>query len=224
MTFVEYARSRGMGIAMKQIRDAQLNMGYELASGFRDTFSKILGAAPTDFKGQHKILKTAWIDSPLGPMLIISDEDGLFLLEFVERRGLEKEIERLRNKLKAVIIPGDTPHIDSIEKELTEYFSGNLQKFKTSIHLLGSVFQKTVWQELMRIPYGETKSYLQQSQAIGKPKSYRAVANSNGANQLAIIIPCHRVIKSNGDLGGYGGGLHRKKWLLEHEKNKNYCV
>lgn len=224
MTFVEYARSRRMGIAMKQIRDgekvidAQLNMGYESSSGFRDSFTKILGAAPTNFKGQHKILKSSWLDTPLGPMLVISDEEGLYLLEFVERRGLEKEIERLRLKLKTAIIPGRTEHIDSIEQELANYFAGKLKSFKTPIHMLGSPFQKMVWQELMRIPYGETRSYLAQAKAIGKSSSYRAVANANGANQLAIIIPCHRIINSNGDLGGYGGGIIRKQWLINMEK------
>ena len=213
-----------MGIAMKQIRegakviDAQLNMGYESASGFRDAFSKIMGAAPTNFKGNHNILKSSWLDSPLGPLLAIADEDGLYLLEFVERRGLEREIKQLRIKLRASIIPGKNMHLDSIEQELKEYFAGNLQEFRTAIHLLGSVFQKIVWQELMRVPYGETRSYMVQAQAIGRPSSYRAVANANGANQLAIIIPCHRIINSDGKFGGYGGGLPRKKWLLEHEK------
>lgn len=224
MTFVEYARSRRIGIAMKQIKegerviDAQINMGYESASGFNDAFSKILGASPTNFAGQHKILKSSWLDSPLGPILSIADEEGLYLLEFVERRGLEREIERLRIKLKAAIIPGRTLPIDSIEKELAAYFAGNLQEFKTPIYMLGSPFQQMAWQELIQIPYGETRSYLAQAQAIARPKSYRAVANANGANQLAIIIPCHRIINNNGDLGGYGGGLQRKKWLIEHEK------
>lgn len=75
-----------------------------------------------------------------------------------------------------------------------------------------------VWQELINIPYGETRSYLNQAKALGKPTSYRAVANANGMNQLAIIVPCHRIINSNGELGGYGGGLHRKEWLIEHER------
>ncbi|AFD19879.1 methylated-DNA--protein-cysteine methyltransferase [Rickettsia slovaca str. D-CWPP] len=75
-----------------------------------------------------------------------------------------------------------------------------------------------VWQELMNIPYGETRSYLNQAKVLGKPNSYRAVANANGMNQLAIIVPCHRIINSNGKLGGYGRGLHRKKWLIEHER------
>lgn len=225
MTFVEYARARRMGIAFKQIRsgdaviDAQLSSGYESSSGFRDAFSKIMGAAPTKFNQHNKILKASWIDTKLGPMIAISDEAGLYLLEFVGRRGLEREVERLRVKTKAVIIPGTTDPIQSITDELERYFNGKLKEFKTSLHILGTQFQKSVWEELMRIPYGQTRSYMAQAEAIGKNKAYRAVANANGANQLAIIIPCHRIINSNGNLGGYGGGIMRKQWLIEHEKN-----
>lgn len=223
MTFVEYARARRMGLAIKQIRagdaviEAQLNTGYESSSGFRDAFSKIMGAAPTKFDQQHTILKASWIDTKLGPMIAIADEAGLYLLEFVDRRGLEREVERLRIKTKAAIIPGITDPIKSITLELESYFEEKLKEFNTPLHLLGSPFQKLVWEELMRIPYGQTRSYMAQAVAIGKNKAYRAVANANGANQLAIIIPCHRIINSNGDLGGYGGGITRKKWLLEHE-------
>ena len=225
MTFVEYARSRRMGIAMKQIRngnaviDAQLNTGYESSSGFRDAFSKIMGAAPTNFDRHHYILKASWIDTPLGPMLAISDEEALYLLEFVDRRGLEREIERLRIKTKSVIIPCNTNPIRSIEVELKSYFEDGLKEFKTPLYLIGSPFQKIVWAELMRIPYGTTRSYSSQAASIGQENAYRAVANANGANQIAIVIPCHRIINTNGDLGGYGGGISRKKWLIDHEDN-----
>lgn len=224
MTFVEYARARRMGLAMKQIRtgdaviDAQLNTGYESSSGFRDAFSKIMGAPPTKFNQHYKILKCSWLDTKLGPMIAISDETGLYLLEFVDRRGLEREVERLRIKTKAAIIPGITDPIKSITLELDSYFDGTLTEFKTPLHLLGSPFQRLVWDELMRIPYGQTRSYMAQAEAIGKATAYRAVANANGANQLAIVIPCHRIINSNGDLGGYGGGVTRKQWLIDHEK------
>jgi AraC family transcriptional regulator, regulatory protein of adaptative response / methylated-DNA-[protein]-cysteine methyltransferase len=224
MTFVEYARARRMGLAMKQIRtgdaviDAQLNTGYESSSGFRDAFSKIMGAAPTKFTQHHKMLKASWLDTKLGPMIAIADETSLYLLEFVDRRGLELEVERLRLKTKAAIIPGFTDPIKSITLELESYFEGKLTQFKTPLHLLGSPFQKLVWDELMRIPYGQTRSYMAQAEAIGKATAYRAVANANGANQLALVIPCHRIINSNGDLGGYGGGITRKQWLIEHEK------
>lgn len=224
MTFVEYARARRMGIAMKQIRsgdaviDAQLNTGYESSSGFRDAFSKIMGVAPTKFEKHYKVLKCSWLDTKLGPMIAISDDEGLYLLEFVDRRGLEREVERLRLKTKAAIIPGITDPIKSITLELKSYFDGLFTKFKTPLHLLGSPFQKLVWEELMCIPYGQTRTYAEQSEAIGKPTAYRAVANANGANQIAIVIPCHRIINSNGDLGGYGGGIMRKQWLIDHEK------
>jgi len=227
MTFVQYARSRRIGIAMKQIRagesviEAQLHTGYESSSGFRDAFSKIMGAAPTGFSQHLSLLKACWLDTPLGPMLAISDEEALYLLAFVDRRGLEREVKRLRNKTKSAIVPGKTTPILSIENELTSYFNGSLHLFETPIHLLGSPFQKSVWDELVRIPYGETRNYAEQAEAMGKPSAYRAVGNANGANQLAIIIPCHRIITSSGELGGYGGGVARKKWLLQHEeKNK----
>jgi AraC family transcriptional regulator of adaptative response/methylated-DNA-[protein]-cysteine methyltransferase len=222
MTFVAYARARRMGIAMKQIRDgepvidAQLNTGYESSSGFRDAFTRIMGASPTKMKAQV-ILKASWIDTPLGSMLAIADDLKLFLLEFVERRGLEREIERLRKKLKAAIVPGKTRPIESIEKELKAYFKGELTSFKTPIHLLGTAFQQKVWRELQRIPPGKTCSYADLAKAIGQPTAFRAVALANGMNQLAILIPCHRVIKADGDLCGYGGGVARKQWLIEHE-------
>lgn len=223
MTFVEYARARRLGLAMKQIReggrviDAQLSAGYESSSGFRDAFSRILGAAPT-LLGHRKILKVAWLDTRLGPMIAISDEDALYLLEFVDRRGLEREVEGLRKKTKSAIIPGHASPISSIEKELNLYFEGKLRKFKTPLYFLGSPFQKHVWNELKHISYGETCSYSEIAKAIGKPSAFRAVARANGANKIAIVIPCHRVINSSGDLGGYGGGLTRKKWLINHEK------
>lgn len=223
MTFVAYARARRMGLAMKQIRegqaviDAQLSSGYESSSGFRDAFSRIMGTPPSH--SEHlKVLKASWIDTPLGPMLVVADDEALYLLEFVDRRGLEKEIERLRKRVKFSIIPGKTPPITQIEMELEAYFSGTLQLFKTSLFLIGSPFQKSVWEALKKIPIGETRSYAQIAAAIGKPSAFRAVALANGANQFAIVIPCHRVINSNGDLGGYGGGIKRKEWLLNHER------
>ncbi len=223
MTFVEYARSRRMGIAMKQIRsgesviDTQLSSGYESGSGFRDAFSRIMGAPPS--KGKDlTILKATWLDSPIGPMLSIADDEFLYLLEFVDRRGLEREIERLRLRTKSAIIPGRTKPIDSIEAELAQYYAGTLNEFKTPLHLLGSPFQQEVWKELQKIPPGETRSYSDIAIAMNRPSSQRAVANANGANQLAIIIPCHRVIQANGEIGGYGGGISRKQWLLNHER------
>lgn len=177
-----------------------------------------MGAAPSK-QGHHHLLKASWLDTPLGPMIAIGDEQALYLLEFVNRRGLEREVERLRQRTKSAIIPGDTSSIHSIKIELQAYFTGKLKKFKTPLFLLGSPFQKQVWKALTNIPYGKTSSYLEIAKAVKRPTAYRAVAQANGANQIAIVIPCHRVINTNGDLGGYGGGLTRKQWLLKHEKN-----
>lgn len=227
MTFVEYARARRIGLAVKKIRlgesviDTQLSAGYESSSGFRDAFSRIMGVAPTK-QGQNNILFASWLDTKLGSMIAIGSETELYLLEFVDRRGLEREVERLRKKTKSAIIPGDTLPLLSIQQELNAYFNGQLNAFRTPIGLLGSPFQKQVWGILQKIPMGETCSYIDIARQIGKPTAFRAVAQANGANQLAIVIPCHRVINNNGDLGGYGGGITRKQWLLNHEKQEQY--
>lgn len=225
MTFVEYARARRIGLAVKKIRtgesviEAQISTGYESSSGFRDAFSRIMGAAPTK-KGQNNILAASWLDTKLGPMIAIASETALYLLEFVDRRGLEREVEHLRKKTKSAIIPGNTPPLLSIQRELNAYFNGQSKVFNTPICLLGSPFQMQVWDALQKIPYGEKRSYADIALSIGRPTAFRAVAQANGANQLAIIIPCHRVINNNGNLGGYGGGITRKQWLINHEKQE----
>lgn len=199
----------------------RVNAGYESRSGLSDAFSKIIRAVPTHFGKHTNILKASSLDTPLGPMLAIADERFLYLLEFLECRGLEREVERLCISTKSAIIAGTTDPITSIQRELKLYFDGTLKIFETPIFLLGSPFQKLAWEMLTLIPYGETRSYLAQAIQIGKPSASRAVANANGANQIAIVIPCHRIINSDGKLGGYGGGIGRKTWLLEHErKNK----
>jgi AraC family transcriptional regulator, regulatory protein of adaptative response / methylated-DNA-[protein]-cysteine methyltransferase len=170
----------------------------------------------TEIRQQN--LYQAWLDTPLGPMFVVSNEEALYLLEFVDRRGLERQLEKLELKTKAVIIPGMTDPIKSVEAELKAYFEGTLTEFKTPLCLLGSPFQQAVWHALMHIPYGTTRTYLAQAKCIGKPTACRAVANANGANQLAIIIPCHRIINTNGEFGGYGAGVARKRWFIDHEK------
>lgn len=223
MTFVEYARARRMGLAMSRIRagdsviDAQLATGYQSSSGFRDAFSRIMGAVPSR-AADGRVLKAAWLDTRLGPMLVVADETALYLLEFVDRRGLEREIERLRIRTRSAVVPGTTPPIQSIEKELARFFKDGTTAFNTPIKWLGSDFQTRVWKALVSIPPGETRSYADIAKAIGKPSAFRAVARANGANQLAIIVPCHRVINSDGGLGGYAGGLARKEWLIAHER------
>lgn len=166
------------------------------------------------------MLKTRPLETKLGSMVAISDDEALYLLEFAECRGLEREIERLKEKTKSLIIPGDTRPLRSIENELDLYFMGQLKEFSTPIFFLGSDFQKQVWEELKKIPYAETRSYSDIAKSIGKSTAFRAVAQANGANQIAIVIPCHRVINASGELGGYAGGVTRKKWLITHENQQ----
>lgn len=168
--------------------------------------------------GSPLILNVIWLDTQLGRMIAIASDLALYLLEFVERRGLDREIERLKKNTNSVIIPGRTAPINSIEKELAAYFDGQLTEFRTPLCLLGSPFQKQVWTALKQIPFGTTRAYLDIAKLIDNPSACRAVARANSANQLAIIIPCHRVINSNGNLGGYAGGLMRKQSLLDLEK------
>lgn len=169
--------------------------------------------------GDEKVtLKIVMFDTLLGPMIAIGDDNALFLLDFIDRRDLEHNIKKLKKTTKAAIIPGLTDPLVSIQKELADYFAGTITQFKTPLYLFGSTFQQRAWHALTAIPYGHTRSYLEQATAIGNPKAFRAVANANGANNLAIIIPCHRIINTNGKLGGYGGGVDKKQWLLNHEK------
>ena len=168
-----------------------------------------------------RILHRTAINTPLGKIIVLADDHVLYLLEFSDRRDLDKKIERLARSSNSTIISGRTHVIDSIEQELVAYGAGNLREFKTQINPLGTPFQIRVWQTLQKIPFGETRSYRDIATALGKPTAFRAVALANSANPLAIIIPCHRVINANGNLGGYAGGLTRKKWLLSAERSQS---
>lgn len=173
-------------------------------------------------KENHVILSSSWIETPLGAMLAISDDEVLYLLEFAQTKGLEREIERLKKNLGAVICSRKAQPIDLIEKELNAYFLKELFLFKTPLFLMGSEFQKSVWDQLMKIPAGQTRSYRDIAIALGRPTAFRAVALANSLNRLAIVIPCHRVIKTDGSLCGYAGGVARKQWLLGHETAQQF--
>lgn len=222
MTFVQYARSRRMGLAFKEIAngskviDQQVATGYESASGFNDAFTKIMGNPAK--KTAIKVLNANFISTPIGQMISLSDEKYIYLLEFADRRGLEHEIERLRLKLNARIIPGQNKINELLEQQLNQYFKKERTTFDVPLFRMGTSFQKKVWQILEEIPIGEVWSYKDIAEKLGDKNKVRAVGNANGANQLAIVIPCHRVIKTNGELGGYGGGLERKKYLLALER------
>jgi AraC family transcriptional regulator of adaptative response/methylated-DNA-[protein]-cysteine methyltransferase len=170
-------------------------------------------------------LVAGWIDSPLGPMLVVADNEGVRLLDFADRRGLVAQLARLRSDLGAYIRLGESVVIEAAREVMGRFFTSAERAVDRSVPVglfrptpSATAFQRRVWDALVRIPLGETRSYMQQAQELGQPGAVRAVARANGANFLAIVVPCHRVIGTDGSLTGYGGGLPRKRWLLEHER------
>nr|WP_248878377.1 methylated-DNA--[protein]-cysteine S-methyltransferase [Epilithonimonas zeae] len=166
----------------------------------------------------EKIVDLKRIETPLGAMIACANENGICMLEFSDRKSLTKELEEISKYFKANVVQGENAHFKTLEKELEEYFDGKRKDFTVPLAPIGTDFQKNVWEILRTIPYGTTRSYQQQADILGNPKAVRAVANANGLNKISIIIPCHRVIGTNGTLTGYGGGIWRKQKLLELEK------
>lgn len=164
------------------------------------------------------MIKTAVIETPIGDMKAGVTKDGVCLLEFSDRKNLSSQIDEIAGLLETTIKEGSNRHMRMLKKQLREYYKGKRKEFSLRLLTPGTEFQQAVWKELLKIPYGSTRTYQEQADALKNPLSVRAVAQANGANRMAIIIPCHRVIGSDGHLVGYGGGLERKKWLLDHEK------
>jgi AraC family transcriptional regulator of adaptative response/methylated-DNA-[protein]-cysteine methyltransferase len=223
MTFQAYHRARRLGLALREMRKGERvdvvrnGSGFQSESGFRDAFAKIFGESPSAAKGQGGLLAER-IETPLGSMLAIADDAGLRLLEFVDRRALERELSILRARLKTNVVPGEHRHLTVLCRQLRDYFSGANLVFNVPMAPVGSPFQLRDWKLLQTIPPGETRSYSWMAEKLGAKEMRRAVGRANGENMLCIIIPCHRVIRADGTLCGYGGGLWRKKWLLEHER------
>jgi AraC family transcriptional regulator of adaptative response/methylated-DNA-[protein]-cysteine methyltransferase len=224
MTFQGYLRSMRVSQAFGKIKKGEkvvetaFDSGYRSLSGFADSFKKTVDFSP--IKSQNnQLIHTKRIFTPLGPMLAGATDDGICLLEFTDRRILETEIRRLSKLLHARFVPGLSKHLDTLNKQLDEYFFGKRKEFDIPLVLPGTEFQKKVWEELRAIPYGATRSYKEQAEIIGAPKAVRAVAKANGDNSIAILVPCHRVLGTNGELIGYGGGLWRKQYLLNHESS-----
>lgn len=223
LTFHAYQRARRMGLALRDVRrgkpvvETQAERGYLSASGFREAFVRLFGEPPSR-TGGRACLFARRIQTPLGTMLALADDAALRLLEFVDRRGLEREILLLRRRLKGAIVPGDNAVLDAAAAQLAEYFAGQRLAFELPLAPVGSAFQQQVWGELRRIAPGRTCSYAEMAARVGKPKAARAIGRANGSNMIAIIIPCHRVINADGSLCGYAGGLWRKQRLLDHER------
>lgn len=158
------------------------------------------------------------IDSPVGPLLLGATENGICLCEFADRGGRARIEKRLLERQKRTVVDGDSPLLARLAGQLAEYFAGSRRNFDLPLDLAGSPWQRQVWEGLLTIPYGETRGYGELAEQLGKPGGARAVGRANGDNYVAIVVPCHRVIEASGALRGYGGGLGRKRWLLDHER------
>jgi AraC family transcriptional regulator of adaptative response/methylated-DNA-[protein]-cysteine methyltransferase len=223
VTFHAYARARRLGKALTALRggadldDAALGYGYESHSGFREAFGRLFGDAPGRIRGGDCIM-TELIETPLGELVAGANAAGVCLLEFPDEGRLKMQIAALRRHLNAPIVPGQNAHLTRLRLELDEYFAGRREAFTTPLVIAGTPFQRRVWDGLRAIPYGETRTYSDLAAALGDPSAQRAVGSANGSNRIAILVPCHRVVAAGGEMGGYGGGVWRKKRLLDLEQ------
>lgn len=223
ITFHEYQRMYRINHAFnnykenKDIAEVAYSSGYESLSGFNSAYKNIIGGSPRN-SIDRTIVNLTRIDTDLGTMIACASEHGVCLLEFSDRKMLETELKQIEKKYKSKIVQGSNKYLDLLKNELDLYFQGKLKKFTVTLDLVGTSFQKKVWNELIQIEYGEITTYKKQAKKLDVESAIRAVANANGMNKISIIIPCHRVIGTNGSLVGYGGGLWRKKKLLELEQ------
>ncbi len=224
MTFQSYLRTSRINNAFGRIKfgdekvvEAAFSTEYESLSGFNSTFKKTTGFTPLESK-QKSLIQITRILTPLGPMLAGAVNNKICLLEFIDRRMLETQLKRIKKIFNTELVPGNNSLFVKLNKQLEEYFNGKRKNFSIPLSIEGTPFQMKVWNELLKIPYGKTVSYKTQAINIDNPKAVRAVGKANGDNRISIIIPCHRVIGSNGDLVNYGGGIWRKQYLINLEK------
>lgn len=223
ITFHAYQRMFRLNSAFRHLREgaavtgAAFGSGYDSLSGFADSFKSVFGVAPSRSKTRN-VINITRLETPLGTMFACAAEAGVCLLEFSDRKMLETELKDIARLHNAEIIPGHNPHFDTLRAQLDEYFEGNRRSFTVPLFTPGTPFQQEVWQLLLTVPFGATSTYKRQAQTLGAPAAIRAVARANGMNRISILVPCHRIISEDGQLTGYGGGVHRKQWLLDHEK------
>lgn len=223
ITFHAWQRMFRLNTAFTKIKNgesvtaAAYDAGYESLSGFGDSFRAVFGVSPSNSRSKQ-VIQITRIETPLGSMFACATEEGICLLEFTDRKMLETELKWLSKHLNASIVQGSNKHFDQLQQELAEYFDGRRKEFMVPLFMPGTEFQQAVWTMLTTIPFGSTRSYKAQALKLERPEAVRAVANANGMNRISILVPCHRVIGEDGQLTGYGGGLHRKQWLLEFER------
>ncbi len=222
LTFHAYQRMHRINNAFQRfqsgesVTDVAYESGYDSLSGFNSMFKNIIGTSPLHSKNK-RIVNITRIETELGTMIAGATDKGICMFEFADYKLLEMELRQLTDTLKAPLVQGDNVHFDALRKQLEQYFKGAMREFDIPLDLVGTEFQKQAWLGLLQIPYGSTTTYAKQAELLGKPSAVRAVANANGKNKISIILPCHRVIGADGTLTGYGGGIWRKKKLLELE-------
>lgn len=222
MTFHAWLRSRRIAGAQRRLRDGEpldrviIDSGWDSHSGFRDAFARVAGRTPGRHREAEPIAVQTW-DSPLGPLVMAAIDAGACLLEFGDQARVARQAARLHRWFGGPLVPDHHPHLTRLRTELGEYFAGRRREFSVPLVPRGTPFELATWEALRTIPHGETRSYADIARAIDNPGAVRAVGSANGRNRLAIVVPCHRVVNADGKLGGYGGGLWRKKRLLELE-------
>ena len=223
MTFLEMARLarlRAGGVELVaggSVIQAQMVAGYESGSAFCAAFGAWMGLPPGAFV-KKAVLRADWIETPMGAMVAVASHTALHLLEFPERKALPAELAALRKDAKGALGFGRFGPTEQIEREMADFMGGVSAEFATPLRPFGTPFTQGVWRALREIPAGEARSYIAVARAMGRPDATRAVARANGANPIAIAIPCHRVLGADGSLTGYGGGLWRKQKLIELER------
>jgi AraC family transcriptional regulator of adaptative response/methylated-DNA-[protein]-cysteine methyltransferase len=225
MTFQAYCRARRLGEAFQRIREGSPvievahTSGFESESGFRSAFVRVFGSSPAEASDCTPVT-LSWIRTAMGPLVVGTTDEAVCLVEFSDRRMLESQLQTLRRRFGAALLPGTNRLVTALQQQLDEYFAGVRRQFTVPLSYPGTPFQRKVWAALLDIPYGSTCSYQEVARRVGHASAVRAVGTANGMNRIAILIPCHRVVNANGELGGYGGGLWRKRLLLDLENGQ----
>lgn len=220
ITFQAYLRMSRINQAFLKIKEGDtvtataFSHGYDSLSGFAETYKSMTGFSPGS---TGSLITINRITTPLGPMMVGVTNEGLCLLEFTDRKMIETQLETLKKRMGSEMVTGKHSVIEMVDLQLREYFDGKRKTFEIPLVVPGTDFQIKAWDALTKIPFGITRSYKQQASVVGNVKAVRAVARANGENRISIIVPCHRIIGSDGSIVGYGGGIHRKQWLLKHE-------
>jgi AraC family transcriptional regulator of adaptative response/methylated-DNA-[protein]-cysteine methyltransferase len=223
MTFQAYHRARRLGGALEEVQNgrtvgrAAFEAGYDSLSGFQDAFRATFGATPTDL-GEALVIRIDHVGTPLGPMVVGASDRAVHVLEFADRATLPRQVRRTARRLGAVFVPSPARLSEAVRAGLSAYFAGRPASFAFPTEPAGTPFQHDVWARLREVTRGTTVSYGDVAAAIGRPSAVRAVGTAIGANPLAIVVPCHRVVGGDARLTGYSGGVWRKRRLLDLER------